>query len=61
MPEERIGFAQCDNDLCERKRRCKRYRDQFLAEYNFYEIRNYWNCFIGKDDVGENKLSKDRR
>ena len=44
-----FGIAMCDNDLCDDKLNCKRYKNPFLAEYDFYEVRKVWDCFIGKD------------
>lgn len=44
-----FGIAMCDNDLCEEKKNCKRYKDQFLAEYDFAEVSKTWDCLIRKE------------
>lgn len=51
MPLDTFGIAMCDHDLCEMKENCKRFQYNFLAEYDFSEIKKYWNCFIKKDIV----------
>lgn len=49
MPIDTFGLAMCDNDECELKDNCKRFKYNFLAEYDFSEVRKTWNCFIEKD------------
>ncbi len=49
MPIDTFGIVMCDNDECDLKERCKRFKYNFLAEYDFSEVRKVWNCFIKKD------------
>ena len=58
MPINTFGIAMCDNDECELKDRCKRFKYNFLAEYDFSEVRKVWSCFIEKGEIAVAKAEE---
>jgi len=53
----RNSLAKCNNSECDKKNQCARYDLKYKSEYDFKAISKFWDCFVEKNDEGENNDS----